>query len=80
MTINYSKTAAKVLQRLDSVTAQRIGAAISKIPYGDIKPLEGVDNTYRLRVGEWRVLFVRIDDDTIRISRIAPRGGAYKGV
>ena len=30
----------------------------------------------RLRVGDWRIIF-RVDGDTLKIIRIASRGGAY---
>lgn len=51
--------------------------AIEKIPFGDIKKLQGIDNGYRLRVGDLRVLF-SIEDDRIYIDNIIPRGQAYK--
>ena len=45
--------------------------------FGDIKKLQGIDNGYRLRVGDLRVLF-SIKDDRIYIDNIIPRGQAYK--
>lgn len=45
--------------------------------FGDIKKLQGIDNGYRLRVGDLRVLF-SIEDDRIYIDNIIPRGQAYK--
>lgn len=50
---------------------------LKKIPFGDIKKLQGIDNGYRLRVGDLRVLF-SIEDDIIYIDNIIPRGQAYK--
>lgn len=50
---------------------------IEKIPFRDIKKLQSVDNGYRLRVGDLRVLF-SIEDDIIYIDSIIPRGQAYK--
>ena len=46
---------------------------------GDIKKLQGIENGYRLRVGDLRVLF-SIEDDTIYIDNIIPRGQAYKRI
>lgn len=44
----------------------------------DIKPLEG-QSYYRLRVGNWRVIFERENDlKIISIEKIKPRGDAYK--
>ena len=42
-----------------------------------MKKLQGLDNGYRLRVGDLRVLF-SIEDDIIYIDNIIPRGQAYK--
>ncbi len=44
--------------------------AIEKIPFGDIKKLQGIENGYRLRVGDLRVLF-SIEGDTIYILIIS---------
>jgi mRNA interferase RelE/StbE len=45
-------------------------------PKGDIKPLAG-QNRYRLRVGDYRVLF-GINKDVIAVYDIGPRGQIYK--
>ena len=58
-------------------TKKRLKEAIEKVPFGDIKKLQGIDNGYRLRVGDLRVLF-SIEDDRIYIDNIIPRGQAYK--
>ena len=80
MNITYYKQAVKALERIDTATKQRIKQGIENIPKGDIKPLKGSDGDYRLRIGNWRVLFSYADDDTLQIKRIAPRGEVYKGV
>jgi len=80
MNVALSKSAAKTLDALDKPTQARIIAGLEKLPAGDVKPLRGSDGDYRLRIGDWRILFSYADHDTIRIKRIAPRGGAYKGV
>lgn len=42
----------------------------------NVKALRGFEGVYRLRIGDWRVVFS--DDGTvIAVIRIAPRGGAY---
>ena len=47
-------------------------------PRLDIKKLAG-DPYYRLRVGDWRVLFDRQEEiKVIAIEKIKPRGDAYK--
>ena len=93
MDIQYSKKAVKVINRLDKPTKSRIKEAIEGIPKGDIKVLQGSENSYRLRVGDWRILFsyfeterkdettgVIITEKAILIEKIAPRGEVYKGV
>ena len=79
MEINYSKSAAKYINGLDKPSKQRIKAGIEGIPKGDIKPLSGSARLYRLRVGDWRIVFSYPDTDTVLIERIAPRGEVYKG-
>jgi mRNA interferase RelE/StbE len=54
--------------------------AIEAIPSGDIKPLKGSDGSFRLRVGDWRIIFSYVSEDIILIEKIAPRGEVYKGV
>lgn len=77
MRIEYSKNAVKYINSSDKSTKRRLKEAIEKIPFGDIKKLQGIDNGYRLRVGDLRVLF-SIEDDIIYIDNIIPRGQAYK--
>ncbi|MCL2634642.1 MAG: type II toxin-antitoxin system RelE/ParE family toxin [Oscillospiraceae bacterium] len=77
MRIEYSKQAVKALGRIDSTTKQRIKTAIEKLPVGDIKSLKGYISSYRLRVGDWRVLF-EMSIEEIKIDAILPRGEAYK--
>ena len=79
MNIQYSKQAVKAISGMDKPTKQRIKAGIEGIPKGDIKPLQGSNALYRLRVGSWRIVFSYPDRNTVLIERIAPRGDVYKG-
>ena len=79
MTITYSKQALKTIMLMDKKTKQRIKAAIESLPAGDIKPLQGYNGYFRLRVGGWRIIFTYPDKDKLMIAKVAPRGGAYKG-
>jgi len=76
--VEYARAAVKVINSMDRSTKQRIKAGIEKLPQGDIKPYKGSPGTYRLRVGDWRVLFSYPEEDTILIEKIGPRGGVYK--
>jgi len=53
--------------------------AIYGIPNGNIKVLQGYENFYRLRVGDYRVIY-RIDDNEliIIVLKIGSRGDIYK--
>lgn len=76
MDIKYSKQAIKFLNAQTFTVKRRIVAAISGLPVGDVKRLKGRDG-YRLRVGDFRVLFDR-DGNIIYISKIDNRGQIYK--
>ena len=78
------KQAKKVLQGLSRPDRNRIAEKIQLLgenpdnPNLDIKPLQG-QSYYRLRVGDWRVIFDRDDEvKIIAIEKVKPRGGAYK--
>jgi mRNA interferase RelE/StbE len=76
-----SPQAVKNLDKLNEPMKTRILKAIKKLesepPQGDVKSLTGRSG-YRLRIGDYRVLF-GIKDDIIIITDITPRGQAYKG-
>lgn len=80
MGITLSKNAAKVLRALNEPTYSRIKDAIFNLPLGDVIRMQGEPGHYRLRVGGFRVIF-RYDkaQDEIYVTKIAPRGQAYKG-
>ena len=76
MKIIFSKEAKKFLKKQDKPTQQRLRNAISNIPNGDIKKLQGRDG-YRLRVGSYRIIFNE-DGIIINIISIGNRGQIYK--
>ncbi|MGH9063368.1 MAG: type II toxin-antitoxin system RelE family toxin [Acidimicrobiales bacterium] len=54
-------------------------AAIDALPDGDVRRLRGRQDEWRLRVGDWRVRFVRIDQEhLIDVLAVSPRGSAYQ--
>ena len=79
MRIEYTKQSVKYINGADKTTKRRLKEAIEKIPSGDIKKLQWIDNGYRLRVGDLRVLFT-LEEDVIYIEKILPRGEVYKRV
>lgn len=77
--IIYGKKALKFIKKQDKSSQKRLIDAISKLPLeGDIKKLQGVSG-YRLRVGNFRVLF-DVNGIIIDIIDIGNRGQIYKGV
>ena len=75
--IEFSKQAMKEIERLDTDAKKRIRAAIEGLPFGDVKKLKGYAAVFRLRVGNWRIIF-DMEADNIRINHVLPRGDAYK--
>ena len=78
MDIQYSKQAIKFLKKQDKPSRKRIISAINLLPAGDVKLLQG-RNGYRLRVGDYRVIF-DIHGNILYIEKIGNRGQIYKGV
>ena len=72
----YSKRAAKAINKINNPYKQNIKEAIEKLPAGDIRKLQGYNIAYRLRVGDYRILFDM--DGYIEIIDVLPRGSAYK--
>ena len=77
--IQYDKRCLKYLKRLDKNTQLRIIKAINDLPNGDVKKLQGNTEDYRLRVGDYRITFIKdVERLFIYIIEIAPRGDIYK--
>ncbi|HXP06090.1 MAG TPA: type II toxin-antitoxin system RelE/ParE family toxin [Stellaceae bacterium] len=85
MRIEYRRDPQKALRGMQRAKAEDIFAALDRIaadPFArnnNIKPLRGVPNGCRVRVGDWRVSYT-LDrgGDVIEVFEIAPRGGAYR--
>ncbi|MDD3138650.1 MAG: type II toxin-antitoxin system RelE/ParE family toxin [Lachnospiraceae bacterium] len=77
MAFIYTKQAVKNIKNLDGTIKNRIKEGIEKIPFGDIKKLQGYNNLYRLRIGSYRVIYEVVADNII-IDAVLPRGEAYK--
>lgn len=84
--IEYSKKAAKYIEKLDRPTKQRIKAGIEGLtkepPEGDIKLLQGyTDGRKRLRIGKYRIIYNYLPNGEIEILYIInvdSRGDIYK--
>ncbi len=78
MKIIYSKKAIKALKNIHPKESKKIVLAIDKLPEGDVKNLKGENNRFRLRVGNYRVLY-SIEDKAYSIYKIAKRNDVYRG-
>lgn len=77
--INIKKKAKKFIDKQDRTQQIRIYKAIYNLPDGDIKQLKGYDTTYRLRVGDYRILFILNENEIIiNIIDADNRGDVYK--
>ena len=92
--IRYAKIALKALQGYDKPIRERIRSKIQGLteipPLGDIKPLSGEENQYRLRVGKFRVKYEFVTEEILKedgtrkrvkvlsIIDIDSRGDIYK--
>lgn len=78
--IVIEKPAMKFLQKQPQAQRERLLRAIQSLPdNGDIKPMSGHENLYRLRVGSYRVIYT-IEGDLliVRVLTIGNRGDVYK--
>jgi len=80
MKINIRKSAIKDLNKIDSQNKDRIHKKIKDLTLfpsiSNVKKLTKFEPAYRLRVGDYRVLF-DVSDDTIEIGRILHRKDSY---
>jgi mRNA interferase RelE/StbE len=77
--IEFEKAAQRFLDKQDKSQRIRLYKAIYRLPDGtDIKKIKG-HNLYRLRVGDYRILY-NVDDviKVITIENVDNRGNVYK--
>ncbi|GHV19693.1 hypothetical protein AGMMS49959_05420 [Planctomycetales bacterium] len=75
-----AKRAEKFIERQPAKQQTRLLQAISGLPTtGDIKPLAGIVGGFRLRVGDYRVIY-EFDalELTVKVKNIGNRGDVYK--
>jgi mRNA interferase RelE/StbE len=83
--VEFDDEAGKQLRKLDKAARSRILLAIDKLetdPRPDgVKKLKGYENRWRIRVGDWRVVY-RIEDGLLVIIVVAVgrRSKVYRGI
>ncbi|NLC04303.1 MAG: type II toxin-antitoxin system RelE/ParE family toxin [Tissierellia bacterium] len=76
--IQYDKRCLKYLKKLSKDNQLRIIKAINELPFGDVKRLQGGNRNYRLRVGDYRIIFSKDDEKlSVLIIEIGQRGDIY---
>jgi mRNA interferase RelE/StbE len=81
--VKFSKGAKKQLRKLPLDVQQRIQTKINDLaieprPNG-VKKLQGDDNSYRLRVGDYRVIYEIVNDVLIvTVIKVGHRSDIYK--
>jgi len=78
--IEFRKHAEKFLNSRPLKERQRLLSEIAKLPYAkDVKKMVGYANRYRLRVGDFRVIYeIHNDVLLIIVLEIGNRGDIYK--
>ena len=73
------KPARKFIEKQPQHSQSRLLKAIYRLPHeGDIKRLVGQENVYRLRVGDFRVVYTIYNDVlTVEILDVGNRGDVY---
>ncbi|MFW9261714.1 type II toxin-antitoxin system RelE family toxin [Nostoc sp. CALU 546] len=81
--VKFSRGAKKQFRKLPIDVQQRIQTKINDLaieprPNG-VKKLQGDDNSYRVRVGDYRVVY-EVDDDVLIVTviKVGHRSGIYK--
>ncbi len=71
----------KFLKKQPRQIQERLLRAIYQLPSGNVIPLKGADNTYRLRVGNFRIIYMQNKNELqILILRLGNRGDVYKKI
>ena len=83
--ILIKRQAQKVLEKISPPNLQKIIREeierLANDPFPtQSKRLRGLEDTYRIRQGSWRIIYeVRDDELIIEVIKIGSRGGVYKG-
>ncbi|MGY3615129.1 type II toxin-antitoxin system RelE family toxin [Bradyrhizobium sp. USDA 10063] len=83
MEIRYTKAATKALMKMPANTAQLVRGKIRQYAAdpaslaNNVKKLQGREDEYRLRVGDWRVIFTQ-EGVVLDVLNVRPRGSAYE--
>ncbi len=77
--IRSARAVVRTLEKMSPDVRRRVRSKIERLSdglAGDVKRLTNFSPEYRLRVGDWRVLF-NVDRDTISVEHVSHRSEAY---
>ena len=80
--VRLSRDSTRSLRRADRRTARRIREKIALLAAdpealaNNISALKGAPDVMRLRIGNWRVIYVETPE-VVEVLKIAPRGSVY---
>ena len=80
-TVGLKPRATKDLRHLQKQDARRVADALERLAdglSGDVKRLTNLSPEYRLRVGQYRVLFEIENENEIVVYRVVHRREAYR--
>jgi mRNA interferase RelE/StbE len=67
------KLATSMLMKLEAIAADPMAH------HANVEAMQGIRNGFRLRQGDWRVIYeVDMESNTMRVTKIGPRGQVYK--
>jgi mRNA interferase RelE/StbE len=80
--LRFTRSAEKELRRLDPPIRSRVLSALDRLAADDrsldVRRLTGSEH-FRLRVGDWRVIFdYDRNTQTVLVRHVLPRGRAYE--
>lgn len=80
--LRFTRSAEKDLRRLDPPIRKRVFASLDRLLAEDrsldVRRLTGSER-FRLRVGDWRVIFdYDRETEAVLVRRVLPRGRAYE--
>ncbi|MBM2815603.1 MAG: hypothetical protein HW421_2365 [Ignavibacteria bacterium] len=80
MIIHFTKKAYKQYKKLPAAYKKLLNAVLEKLQNSvqiDILPVQGETNTYRIRIGKYRIIIIKTNE-VILVVKIESRGDVYK--
>ena len=82
-TVLVKKDPERIMRKLPADLRRRIQQAINALAddprHAGVVAIKGLSSTYRVRVGDWRIIY-QVQDNVliVLVLEVTPRGGAYR--